>query len=105
MLNEFLKKMFSFNIVSLAGIFAGFVVFLTYTGSLPLPPVLFSSEMFFMSFLGIMLFHFFLWILLDKASFYNMKNRLGDLLIDYVVFLVTIICATSTIFLINTFYF
>ena len=105
MLSDFFKKLFSCNFISIVGIFIGFILFATYTGNLPLPPILFSQELYFMALLGIMIFHFFLWVLLDKSSFANIKNRLMDLVVDYVVLLITIICAASTIFLINTFYF
>lgn len=104
MISHLFKNLFSFNIASFTGIIVGWVLFTTYTGSMPLPPLLFSQELYFMGFLGVCLFHFFLWVLLDKASFYNIKNRLKDLLTDYIVLMVVTICFCAMSFLIATFY-
>ncbi|MBQ8251475.1 MAG: hypothetical protein IJY92_06160 [Alphaproteobacteria bacterium] len=104
MLTYFFKHLFSFNIASFSGIVAGWALFMTYTGSMPLPPLLFSRELYFMGLLGASIFHFFLWVLLDKASFYNIKNRMKDLLLDYLVLMAVTTCFCSMLFLINTFY-
>lgn len=104
MITYFFKQLFSFNIASFSGIIAGWALFMTYTGSMPLPPLLFSHELYFMGLLGASIFHFFLWVLFDKASFYNIKNRMKDLLLDYLVLMAVTTCFCSMLFLINTFY-
>lgn len=104
MLTHFFKSLFSFNIASIAGIITGWILFVTYTGSMPLPPLLFSRELYFMCLLGTSIFHFFLWVIFDKASFYNIKNRLKDLLLDYMVLMTVTTCFCALVFLINTFY-
>lgn len=104
MISQLFKNLFSFNIASFAGIIVGWVLFNTYTGAMPLPPLLFSHELYFMGMLGVCIFHFFLWVLLDKASFYNIKNRLKDLLIDYIVLMIVTTCFCAMSFLIATFY-
>ncbi len=104
MLTNFFKHLFSFNIASFAGIIVGWMLFMTYTGSMPLPPLLFSRELYVMGLLGVSIFHFFLWVLLDKASFYNIKNRMKDLVVDYMVLMAVTTCFCSMLFLINTFY-
>ena len=46
MISHLFKNLFSFNIASFTGIIVGWVLFTTYTGSMPLPPLLFSQELY-----------------------------------------------------------
>ena len=105
MLNNFFKTLFSFNVASAVGVLIGLIFYVSYDGSMPLPPFLFSKDLYGICLFGVAVFHFFLWVFLDKSSFYNIKNRLSDFVVDYVVLMVTMVCSCSVSFLINTFYF
>lgn len=104
MFSTLIKSLFSFKLATIVGLFVGVILFLNYTGSMPLPPILFSQKLYFVCFVFVLMFHFFLWIFLDKASFFNFKNRMRDLFLDYVCLMAALTCACATSFLFNTFY-
>ena len=79
-------------------------MYFVYNGPNPLPPILFSTDLYGICLFAVAVFHFFLWIILDKVSFFNIKNRFSGLVVDYCVFMISMTCSCATAFLINTFY-
>lgn len=104
MITNLFKSLFSFNLATLIGGLVGLIMYANYTGSMPLPPLLFSQKLYLVCFIFVLMFHFFLWIFLDKASFFNFKNRIRELLIDYICLMFMLTCSCATAFLFNTFY-
>ena len=104
MFASFFNTLFTFNFTNFVGIVCGLILYMTYNGPHPLPPFLFSVDLYWISLFAVAVFHFFLWIMLDKVSFFNIKNRLVGLVVVYLVLMISITCSCSTAFLINTFY-
>lgn len=104
MIGNLFKSLFSFNMATIIGALVGLIIYVSYTGAMPLPPILFSQKLYLICFIFVLLFHFFLWIFLDKASFFNFKNRMSDLVVDYVCLMLMLTCSCATAFLLNTFY-
>ena len=64
MLGSLFKTLFTFNIASFVGVLIGLIFYFSYDGDMPLPPFLFSMDLYWICLFGVAVFHFFLWIFL-----------------------------------------
>ena len=100
---DFLKPFFSFRFIILAGIVMGCWLFSVHNEQIALSALLTESRVYMLSFLIVFGFHILLWILVQKASFYDFWGNIWRIIRDFVVINVVILSTTALLFLLNTF--
>lgn len=100
----FIKHLFTFHLVTVIGIIVGLILFNIHSEANPLSSFLLSSSIYFIGFLIVFSLHFIYWIFIDKATFYNIKSRFLDMLIDYIYLIVSTLATIGTLFIIDTFF-
>ena len=104
MLLQSLKKSFlSFRFVIIAGIVMGLWLYSLHSEQLTLSALLTEKHVYLISFLIVLGFHSLLWIIVQKASLYDIGGNLIRVICDTVVINAVFLSTIAACFLINTF--
>lgn len=98
-----LKFFFGFHAITILGFFIGCIIFNIQSETNPLTGIISSGKLYFIGFMIVFVLHFLYWIFADKATFFNIKNRIFSLLWDYVFLILTTLSTVGTLFLLNTY--
>ncbi len=98
-----MKSFFSFNLVSVVGILFGLYLWSMQTEVRPLHTFITAPYVYIISFLIVFLSHFVSWIVLDKATFYNVGATVESMFVDFLVLNSVMLGTLGTLFLITTF--
>ena len=104
-LPEFLKPFLTFRFIILAGIAMGLWLFSLQTEQISLSALLTEKRVYWISFLIVFGFHILLWILVQKASFYDIGGYLWRIVRDTFVINAVMLSTVSVCFLTKTFLF
>ena len=102
-LPEFSKPFLTFRFIILAGITMGLWLFSLQTEQIPLSALLTEKRVYWISFLIVFGFHILLWILVQKASFYDIGGYLWRILRDTLVINAVMLSTVSACFLLKVF--
>lgn len=105
MLLKLIKPFVGFRFVILAGIIMGGWLFAVQTEQVPISALLTESRVYFLSFLIVFGFHVLLWIIVQKASLYDVGGYIWRIIRDTVVINAAALSTIAACFLLHTFLF
>ena len=97
------KFFFGFHVITILGFFIGCIIFNIQSETNPLTGIVSSGKLYFIGFSMVFVLHFLYWIFADKATFFNIKNRLFLLFWDYIFLILSTLSTVGTLFLLNTY--
>ena len=103
MISKVLKPFLGFRFIILAGIIMGGWLFSLQTEQVPLSALLTESRVYMISFLIVFGFHVLLWIIVQKASLYDIGGNIWRIIRDTVVINAVMLSMVGTCFLLTTF--
>ncbi len=98
-----LKPFLDFRFVILAGIAMGLWLFSVQSEQVPLSALLTEKRVYLISFLIVFGFHVLYWIIVEKASFYDIWGYVGRIMRDTVVINLVVLSTVAACFLLTTF--
>lgn len=102
-IGQFFKSFVSFRFIILAGIIMGLWIYSVHTEQLPLSALLTEKQVYYISALIVVGFHVLIWIILQKASLYNIMANIGYILRDILVINAVFLSTVAVCFLLSTF--
>ena len=97
------KFFFGFHVITILGFFIGCIIFNIQSETNPLTGIVSSVKLYIIGFSMVFVLHFLYWIFGDKATFFNIKNRLFLLFWDYIFLILSTLSTVGTLFLLNTY--
>ena len=97
----FAKPFLVFRFIILAGIIFGLWLFSVQSEQVPLQALLTDQRVYLISFLIVFGFHILLWILIQKASFYDVKGYIWRIIRDFVVINAVALSTVAACYLAN----
>ncbi len=104
LVGRFFRFFFEFRFITILGVIIGSIVYNVHSETNPLNVILTTPDLYIIGFLIVFALNFICWIFIDKATFYNIKTRLLDLVFDFVFLILSGLSTVGTLFLINTFF-
>lgn len=104
-LHSFKQSFLSFKFVIIAGIIMGLWLYSFHSEQLTLSALLTEKHVYLISFLIVFGFHALLWIIVQKASLYDIGGNIWRIIRDTVVINVVVLSTVATCFLTTTFLF
>ena len=98
---EFAKPFLTFRFIILVGIIMGLWLFSIQNEQVSLSMLLTESRIYLISFLIVLGFHALLWILIQKASFYDIGGYIWRIIRDTVIINAVILSTVAVCFLIH----
>lgn len=102
-MKSFLKYFFGFHFISIIGVVIGLFFYNVQSEINPLSSFLTAGNLYLIGFLVVAALHFILWIFSDKATTYNLKGRLLNLVGDYFFLIASVLGTVGTLFVLETF--
>ena len=96
---EFAKSFLTFRFIILVGIAMGLWIFSIQTEQVPLSVLLTETRIYLISFLIVLGFHILLWIIVQKASFYDIGGYIWRIIRDTIVINAVMLSTVATCFL------
>lgn len=103
LLQSFKRSFLSFRFIILAGIIMGLWIYSAHSEQLTLSALLTEKHVYLISFLIVFGFHVLLWIIVQKASLYDISGYFWRIIRDTIVINAVFLSTTATCFLLNTF--
>ncbi len=98
-----LKSFFKFNFIGIVGILFGLYLFSVQSETRPMYTFLTAPYVYIVAFLVVFVSHFIAWIVLDKATFYNVGNTVKSIVVNFIVLNAVMLGTVGTLFLLETF--
>ena len=102
-MSSFVKPFLSFRFVIVAGIIMGGWLFSMQSEQVPLSALLTEKRVYLISLLIVLGFHVLLWILVQKASLYDIGGYIWRIIRDFVVINAVMLSTVAAFYLIHTF--
>ena len=99
----FFKPLLGFRFIILAGIIMGLWLFSVQSEQVPLSALLTEKRIYLISFLIVFGFHVLLWIIVQKASLYDIGGYIWRILRDFVIINAVVLSTVAACFLLTTF--
>lgn len=99
-----LKPFFAFRFISLCGIAIALWLYSLQNEKHPISAYLTGQDVYLIAFLIVVGFHLTLWLIVEKASLYDLKGLLGRIIRDTVIINIVMLCSIGALFLVNTFF-
>jgi len=96
---EFAKSFLTFRLIILIGIAMGLWLFSIQTEQIPLSVLLTETRIYLISFMIVLGFHVLLWIIVQKASFYDIGGYIWRIIRDTVIINAVMLSTTAACFL------
>ncbi len=103
-LKSIFSSIFEFHFVSLLGIGMALWLYHIQSETTPLSAFLFSSHIYLIAFLIVVACRVISWVVLDTATFYNIRSRLLGIISDYILFVMALLGTLGCLFLFNVFF-
>ena len=100
---SFLSPFFTFRFIILAGIAMGIWLYSVQTEQIPLSVLLTEARVYLILFLIVLGFHVLLWIIVQKASLYDIGGYILRIIRDTVVITLVTLSTVSACFLVCNF--
>ncbi len=97
------KPFLAFRFIIIAGIVMGLWLCSMQSEQTPISALLTEGRIYLISFLIVVGFHILLWIIVEKASFYDIGGYLMRILRDTIIINAVVLSTVAACFLINTF--
>lgn len=92
---------FAFRWMSLIGIITGILLFLRQTMNLPFFAIIANPYLYLVALLFVLAYRFILWIIVEQATTYTLRPLFKNIILDYICFVVLMLCSGSACFLIS----
>ncbi len=102
-LRSFKKSFLSFRFIIIAGIIMGLWLYSLHSEQLTLSALLTEEHVYLISFLIVFGFHTLLWIIVQKASLYDIGGNIARIIKDTIIINAVFLSTIATCFLMNTF--
>ena len=96
---EFAKPFLTFRFIIVAGIVMGLWLFSKQSEQVPLSVILTEARLYLISFLIVLGFHALLWIIVQKASFYDVGGYIWRIIRDTVIINAVMLSTVAACFL------
>lgn len=103
LLQSFKQSFLSFRFIIFAGIIMGFWLYSFHSEQLTLSALLTEKHVYVISFLIVFGFHVLLWIIVQKASFYDISGYFYRIIRDTIVINAVFLSTIAMCFLTDTF--
>ena len=100
---EFAKPFLSFRFIILAGIVIGLWLYSIKNEQVSLGTLLTETRIYLISFLIVLGFHVLLWIIVQKASFYDIGGYIWRVIRDTIIINATALSTVATCFLVQVY--
>lgn len=100
---NFFKLIFEFHFITVLGVIIGCIIYNIHSETNPLNNILTTPDIYIIGFLIVFALNFIYWIFSDKASFYNIKNRLINMFLDFIFLVLSALSTIGSLFLLSTF--
>lgn len=100
---SFFKPFLTFRFIIIAGIIMGLWLFSVQSEQVQLSALLTEKRVYLVSFLIVFGFHVLLWILVQKASLYDIGGYIWRIIRDFVVINAVVLSTVAACFLLHTF--
>lgn len=100
---DILKSLLTFRFAAVAGIVMGVWLHLIQSELTPISSFLVSPRIYVISFLVVLIFHLTLWVIVEKASFYDIAKLLKSIVRDIVIINAVMLSTIAALFLFKTF--
>lgn len=102
-MKAFFQSFLSFRFSILVGIAVAAWLYLMQSELQPLSSFLLEKQIYLIALLIILGFRISIWILIEKAALYNLKHMLGNIIIDCLTCVATLLSVSGCLFLLSTF--
>lgn len=99
------KPAVSFRLITCVGILIGLWLYSIQSEQIPLSSLLTEKNVYLISFLTVIGFHVLFWIIVDKASFYDIAGYFFRIIRDTVIINCIVLSTVATCFLIQYLFF
>ena len=100
---SFFKSFLTFRFVIVAGIIMGVWLFSMQSEQVPLSALLTEKRVYLISLLIVFGFHVLLWILVQKASLYDISGYIWRIIRDFIVVNAVMLSTIAAFYLVHTF--
>ena len=101
---EFAKPLLSFRFIIVAGIIMGLWLYSKQSEQVPLSVILTEARLYLISFLIVLGFHALLWIIVQKASFYDVGGYIWRIIRDTVIINAVTLSTIAACFLLHIYF-
>ena len=101
---EFARPFLAFRFITVAGIIMGLWLFSIQTEQVPLSVLLTETRLYLISFLIVFGFHALLWIIVQKASFYDIGGYIWRIIRDTIVINAVTLSTIAVCFLLHIYF-
>lgn len=98
-----LKSFISFRFSVLLGLAMSIWLFNSQSETKPLVDLLTGIQIYLIAFLIVFGVRLCLWVIIEKAGMYSIKNTLLNIVVDYITCVAAMLCGSGCLFLLNTF--
>lgn len=102
-MKTFFKAFVSPRFMALCGMLMGAWIYSRQTELRPLSDLLREIETYLIAFVVVLGYRTFVWLVVDKATFYEFKNFLKSIVLDFFVFVAMMLSMVGTLFLLKNF--
>jgi len=100
---EFMKPFLTFRFIILSGIILGLWLFSLQSEQVTLAMLLTETRLYLISFLIVLGFHVLLWIIVQKASFYDIGGYIWRIIRDTIIINLVTLSTIAACFLVRLF--
>ena len=102
-LTSFFKTLTFFRFLPACGLIMGAWIYSIHTEQQPLSMYLLEIKTYLIAFLIVLGLRLFVWLTLERATFYDIKGLIQSILLDFSLFILMMWSVIGTLFLFNTF--
>lgn len=102
-LSSFFKTLTAFRLAPICGLIMGGWIYHIHTEQNPLSMYLLESRTYLIAFLIVLGLRLFVWLTLERATFYDIKGLIKSIVLDFALFILMMWSIVGTLFLLNTF--
>ena len=101
--SSFFKTLTSFRFLPACGLIMGAGIYSIHTEQSPLSMYLQEIKTYLIAFLIVLGLRLFVWLTVERATFYDIKGLIQSILLDFTLFILMMWSMIGTLFLFNTF--
>lgn len=102
-ISSIFKPFISFRFSILLGLIMAAWLYAIQSETKPISSFLMAYPIYLIALLIVLGFRITIWVVIEKADMYNLKNTIFSTILDYFTCILTLLCATGCLFLIHTF--
>ncbi len=103
-ISSLIKPFFTFRFIPLCGIAVAVWLYSLQNEKTPISAYLTQRDVYLIAFLIVIGVHLTLWLVVEKASLYDLKGLFLRIIRDTLIINIVMLCAIAALFLINTFW-